>query len=1338
MKKFLISVLALIMGVTLAFGLVACGDGETPDEGGNGEVTMTDAEIAEQAMSLLKSLYSATTDNDSHYDVLGQVKVGESSYKVDWTVSSETENIENYVSIGQMDETSKLVRISLTMGDEAVEFKLKATVTVGEASASAEFAHKLNAKPADAKGTADDPFSTRKAIEIANGLQGTPPVYYYSEADQGAATPTLVWVEGYLVEWGNETTFTGGGRVNFVYIVENYTDESTRDSADALCIASIDYNDVLTCIDDLAEGKHIVVRGYIELYQGGTTTTPKPELAYYKEANGTYHNVYCEELEKEQRTPQQNVELALGKVEDTLIFNQTGDLDLPASTIQGVTFTWSTTDPTYTIANNKLHIGALPATDATVTATITATYGTETVTNNTKNVTITIKAAVTAEEGTAVFDFSGVSEKGVALSDGDATDYFKSFANADSNLTKAEVSKIYKGNGQGGAHAESAGFLKAGTASAAGQIKLTFSKNVTSVVVNCHDWFAKSANYPTNSNTVAVNGSTQPMPYNETGTPGDLTFTLSEETNVVTIDINTRGFIFKITVTFGEGTVEPGPEPGPGGDTETKVFTPITSPVAGQYYMGMKTQDGNYHYITGAMNGYYMATTTDVASAKQVTLAGSEADGWTLVCDSQYIEIALSNDHINAVYNATQTAGKTWKWDSQYNIFVWEDDSVKYFLGTYGTYVTVGGESYSEHVTDADGWKAVLGTFEAPADMTDQDKVNAALASLTLSATSFNAVGDTTLPTENSYGAQVIWTATDHSELVTVEGTTLKVTALPNETTTVTLHVVVTLNSAKAEKDVTITVEPADTTNYGTEEAPLSVAEALALAEEQCVESNDVTNAIVYVKGIVLATPTYNSKGYYNQFTIRDENEISKTIIIYTITVDSPLVPPAQNDVVVLYGYIKNYNGTIEFASNDNIYVHLASNTRGESNIATTVDGGATLNGLPDGNKAVNGTEVTFTVTVEAGKQLVSVKAYDKVLTATDGTTYKFTMNGDVTIEVEVIGAEEKAAVEVAALTFTNEESTADGFTNSYTSTYTATRGTRSWELFGFNNGQDSSSNWGHVRTGRKSGNAVTATITTKAAMPEKIEKVVVTVDQVDAANVNSFTLESAADASFTDAATVTLTIKQGENTFEIAEPAANLFYRITIDCAAGSANGFVRISKVSYWGQPAEGGDVEPEPEPSAYTWKLVESVDSLSAGAEIVFVYDTYVNGGLDGNKYLAAISGVTLSADKKAIASLPEDAAPLTLGKEGENWTFSLNGQTIGLTGTKNGSMAVTGSITTTWTITIGEGGVAQIASTLASDTDTCRLQCNTTESQQRFTNYKTSTQNDPYIYIRVAAE
>ena len=152
------------------------------------------------------------------------------------------------------------------------------------------------------------------------------------------------------------------------------------------------------------------------------------------------------------------------------------------------------------------------------------------------------------------FSFATSStKKGTELNAESALALFKSSQSAESGLASVAVTKIYDGNGSGGAYPSQGGFIKTGTGSVAGQIVLTFGANVTKVEIKCHDWYTKSEDHPTNSNTVAVNGSaTQLAPYAEDGTPAVLTFELGEASNVVTIDISKRVFIFEIVVYFAD------------------------------------------------------------------------------------------------------------------------------------------------------------------------------------------------------------------------------------------------------------------------------------------------------------------------------------------------------------------------------------------------------------------------------------------------------------------------------------------------------------------------------------------------------------------------------------------------------------------------------------------------------------------------------------------------------------------------------------------------------------------------------------------------------------------
>lgn len=153
--------------------------------------------------------------------------------------------------------------------------------------------------------------------------------------------------------------------------------------------------------------------------------------------------------------------------------------------------------------------------------------------------------APAATTGASVtYEFSAIEDKGAEL---DAEKALALFPGA----VSATPTKIYAGNGTGGAYPEQGGMLKCGTSKLDGQLVLTFDKKVAKVEITCHDWYTKSDQYPTNKNKVSVNGSEAVLaPYNENGTPDVLTFTLDGSSETVTIDTLARIFIFKITVYF--------------------------------------------------------------------------------------------------------------------------------------------------------------------------------------------------------------------------------------------------------------------------------------------------------------------------------------------------------------------------------------------------------------------------------------------------------------------------------------------------------------------------------------------------------------------------------------------------------------------------------------------------------------------------------------------------------------------------------------------------------------------------------------------------------------------
>lgn len=238
-------------------------------------------------------------------------------------------------------------------------------------------------------------------------------------------------------------------------------------------------------------------------------------------------------------------------------------IDLPANAsgenYTAVSYTWALnaeSDTTcFAIADGKLNISvpSVPGTTVTGKVDVTATLN-----DVSKTVTYTMTVTNPLEVSSYTYSFATASTlTGTELNETSALALFNSaYAGVEGSnqLSSVAVSKVYDGNGTGGAYPNSSGFLKFGTGSAAGVLTLTLPESVkiSKVVVNCHDWYKMNESNPTNSNTVSVNGSeTQLAPYNTEGTPGDLTFEI-EASNEITITSGNRIFVFSITLFVAE------------------------------------------------------------------------------------------------------------------------------------------------------------------------------------------------------------------------------------------------------------------------------------------------------------------------------------------------------------------------------------------------------------------------------------------------------------------------------------------------------------------------------------------------------------------------------------------------------------------------------------------------------------------------------------------------------------------------------------------------------------------------------------------------------------------
>ena len=127
------------------------------------------------------------------------------------------------------------------------------------------------------------------------------------------------------------------------------------------------------------------------------------------------------------------------------------------------------------------------------------------------------------------------------------------------------------------------------------------------------------------------------------------------------------------------------------------------------------------------------------------------------------------------------------------------------------------------------------------------------------------------------------------------------------------------------------------------------------------------------------------------------------------------------------------------------------------------------------------------------------------------------------------------------------------GAISSYEKSWTATKDGHTWNIENFNNNNNV---WEFIRAGRKN-TASVAKISTQTS--EKMSTVTITVDAVTANNINSITLLVNGTSAGTFA------IATGNQTVTIPEEmrALNATYTIVFDCAAGSKNGLITISKV-------------------------------------------------------------------------------------------------------------------------------------------------------------------------------
>lgn len=518
-----------IPGVTVGDGASICYPNATMKEqltaldGKAIKVTGYTLYISHDRMYIIaESVEEATISDDDKFDAaVSAVKVDSEVYTsielastslYDSTVTWASDNAA--ITIGEDGHTA-----TVTQGATDITVKLTATITMGSKSTTKEFTVVVKSSVSfDHAGTEADPYSVKDAIQRAKmaGETATTEKYYIKGLVKSANTSGVA-------NYGNiNINMIDEGNENDVFIAFQVYYQNNKFTAETAALVT--------------EGATVVVYGAVMNYKGNT-----PETAGKGAASVMSITAGAPVAATGVTVANASLEVKVGK---TAKINAT--VEPSNATDKALTYT-SENENTATVSDAGVVTGvAVGTTKVTVALTSNSEIKTE--------VAITVVEAgqdPVGEEKVATYDLTGVAA-GSELTTATAKTLLDSVCGENNALVSVtEISKVYQGNGQGGAHANEGGLIKFGTGSAQGKLVLNFGDaQLSKVVINCHDFYAKSDSHPTNTNTITVNDGTATLaPYNATGAGENMEFTLDGESTLSIVATN-RIVIFSITVYY--------------------------------------------------------------------------------------------------------------------------------------------------------------------------------------------------------------------------------------------------------------------------------------------------------------------------------------------------------------------------------------------------------------------------------------------------------------------------------------------------------------------------------------------------------------------------------------------------------------------------------------------------------------------------------------------------------------------------------------------------------------------------------------------------------------------
>ena len=537
-----------------------------------------------------------------------------------------------------------------------------------------------------------------------------------------------------------------------------------------------------------------------------------------------------------------------------------------------------------------------------------------------------------------------------------------------------------------------------------------------------------------------------------------------------------------------------------------------------------------------------------VAESMQFDIAAVDG-GYTLAVAGQttnYLYTTATNNGVRVGTNAN----KIWTIGTHADnsaAFVFKCNATNRFLGVYNNSDWRCYTAYDASNYKADEGSSEIYLYKKTTGAVVPDTTPAIVVSGETSKSVEFGGGEVTFnyTLKNLDGEELTWEVSDEDMISSVSAESGVLTVEVAENDGDARNATITLSCGAADP-VVLTVNQAKYVDTSVIQK-LTVAEFAALEDGTTVYELTGTITGIYQE----YSSSFNNISFYLKDDSRDE-----AIVIYRMSCEGiNYQKVAVGNVITVQGPKGNFNGVAQMAAGGKcisiVEATAAPSISFENNTVTiTAVSGASIYYTLDGSvPTTSSTKYTapFAITATATVKAIAVEN-EKPQSAAAELLCKFdSSDPDAADPVEytlLFGANYNSA-KISA----------------YDKTWYATNNGFKCNLANWNNNNNG---WSYVKAGSKNYASV-ATITTAAVVPEALTTVTMKVDAVTTNKINSLKLYVSSDANFTTKDTYIATAATGNVVFNISKPVANAYYKIEVDCAKGSSNGLITVSKVVY-----------------------------------------------------------------------------------------------------------------------------------------------------------------------------